>query len=263
MTYETIDFSLEEGVARIVLNRPAAFNALNLQCAKELCDIANRLGSDSSVRVAVLTGAGTKAFCAGGDVAAFAADPDNVELLLKEMTGYIHMAIARFAWMNAPLIGVVNGVAAGAGLSLVAACDLAIASESARFTSAYTQIGLSPDGSSTYYLTRLLGTRRAMELFMLNRTLAADEALEWGLVNQVVPAGALEDEAGKVVQQLASGPTRAYGGIKRLLLTAPSESLESQLEKETRQIVELSTSADGLEGVQAFIQKRKPVFKGQ
>jgi 2-(1,2-epoxy-1,2-dihydrophenyl)acetyl-CoA isomerase len=263
MHYETIDFSLTDGIARIVLNRPAAFNALDLQCAKELFDIANRLGSDRSVRVALLTGSGTKAFCAGGDVAGFAKDPGTVELLLKEMTGYIHLAVARFAWMNAPLIAAVNGVAAGAGLSLVAASDFAISTDGAKFTSAYTQIGLSPDGSSSYYLPRLLGTRRAMELFLTNRTLSAAEALDWGLVNRVVPAASFEAEVAKLVDQLAAGPTRAYGGIKRLLLSAPSESLESQLEKETRHIVELSTSVDGLEGVQAFTQKRKPAFKGQ
>jgi 2-(1,2-epoxy-1,2-dihydrophenyl)acetyl-CoA isomerase len=261
MGYETVDFGIEGGIARITLNRPQAFNAFNLQCAKELFDIANRIGGDSNVRVAVLTGSGEKAFCAGGDVAEFAAAKD-VPLLLKEMTGYFHMAISRFAWMNAPLVAVVNGVAAGAGLSLVACCDLAIAAESARFTSAYTQLGLSPDGSSTYFLSRLIGTRRAMELYLTNRTLSAHEALEWGLVNQVVPAESLKSETEKLVSRLAAGPTRAFGGAKRLLMTAPSSSLESQMEQETRQIVEMSMTQDGREGVSAFSEKRKPIFTG-
>ena len=263
MAFETLDLSLRDHVAWITLQRPAAFNALNLQCMKELFDVANRISSDRNVRAVVLTGAGEKAFCAGGDVAGFAADPADVQRLLKEMTGYLHSAISRLAWMDAPLIAAVNGVAAGAGLSLVACCDLAIAADHAKFTSAYTHIGLSPDGSSTYFLSRLLGTRRAMELFMTNRTLTAAEALDWGLVNRVVPAAQLQEEAGKLAAQFAQGPTRAYGGIKKLLMMAPNDTLESQLEREARQIGELSVTEDGIEGVRAFVEKRKPRFTGR
>lgn len=263
MPYETLDLTHRDHVAWITLRRPGAFNALNLQCMKELFDVANRISSDRSLRAAVLTGEGEKAFCAGGDVAGFAADPAGVEPLLKEMTGYLHSAISRLAWMNAPLIAAVNGVAAGAGLSLVACCDLAISADHAKFTSAYTQIGLSPDGSSTYYLSRLIGTRRAMELYLTNRTLSAAEALDWGLVNRVVPGTQLMDEVGKLAAQFAQGPTRAYGGVKKLLLMAPNDTLESQLEREARQIAELSTSEDGIEGVRAFVEKRKPRFTGR
>ena len=263
MTYETLDLSLRDQVAWITLQRPAAFNALNLLCMKELFDVANRISSDRGVRAVVLTGAGEKAFCAGGDVAGFAADPADVQRLLKEMTGYLHRAISRLAWMDAPLIAAVNGVAAGAGLSLVACCDLAIAADHAKFTSAYTQIGLSPDGSSTYFLSRLLGTRRAMELFMTNRTLTAAEALDWGLINRAVPGAQLLEEAGKLAAQFAQGPTRAYGGIKKLLMMAPNDTLESQLEREARQIGELSVTEDGIEGVRAFVEKRKPRFSGR
>jgi len=196
-------------------------------------------------------------------VAGFAKDPARVDLLIKEMTTYFHMAISRFAWMDAPLVAMVNGVAAGAGLSLVAACDLAVAADTARFTSAYTQIGLSPDGSSTYFLSRLIGTRRAAELYLTNRTLSAQEALDWGLVNQVVAASALRETVAALAAKLAQGPTRAHGGVKKLLLMATQDSLESQMERETRQIVELSRSKDGLEGVRAFVERRKPVFSGE
>lgn len=263
MTYETIAFELRDNVAWLTLNRPASFNALSLDGAKELLEIANRCGSDRAIRAAVLTGAGDKAFCAGGDVTSFAKDPAHVDLLIKELTTHLHMAISRFAWMDAPLIAMVNGVAAGAGLSLVACCDLAIAAATARFTSAYTQIGLSPDGSSTYFLSRLVGTRRAAELYLTNRTLSAQEALDWGLVNQVVAADTLKETVAALASKLAQGPTRAHGGVKRLLLMATQDSLESQMERETRQIVELSQSKDGLEGVRAFVERRKPAFVGQ
>ena len=262
MAYETIDLEKRDGVAWIVMNRPDALNALDLQMARELFEISIDLARDPSVRAAVLTGAGSKAFCAGGDVAGFAADPAHVDRLVLQMTTYLHAAVSRFASMNAPLIAAVNGVAAGGGLSLVACCDLAIAADHARFTSAYTQIGLSPDGSSTYYLTRLLGTRRATELYLTNRVLSASDALDWGLVNRVVPGAALLEEAGQLAAQLARGPTRAHGGVKRLMLTAAHEGLETQMERESRQVAELAMSADSVEGVRAFLDKRAPRFTG-
>ena len=262
MSYQSLDVDIREGIAWITINRPASYNAINLQAVKELFDIANRCGSDPAIRCAVLTGAGDKAFCAGGDVLSFHARRDDIGVFLKEMTAYLHMAASRFAWMQAPLIAAVNGVAAGAGLSLAAFCDLAIAAEHATFTSAYTHIGLTPDGSSSYFLTRILGTRRTAELYLTNRVLSAEEALDWGLVNRVVPAADLTDEVGKLARQLADGPTRAHGGIKKLLQTAPHDSLESQMERETRIIHEMAISRDGREGVAAFVDKRKPTFKG-
>ena len=215
------------------------------------------------MRAAVLTGAGTKAFCAGGDIAEFIDKQDALALHIKEMTTYLHMAVSRFAWMNAPLIAAINGVAAGAGLSVVGFCDLAVAADTAVFTSAYSKLGFTPDGSSTYFLTRILGTRRAMEMYVTNRVLTAAEALDWGLVNRVVPAADVVAEAGKLAAQLADGPTRAHGGIKKLLLTAPTETLESQMERETRFVAEMATSPDGREGARAFVEKRKPRFRGE
>lgn len=260
MTYERLVYERRGNVGWITIDRPAAYNAIDLRTAQELLDIANRIGGDPKMRAAVLTGAGNKAFCAGGDVASFAAHEDQVGLHVKEITQYLHMAVSRFAWMDAPLIAAVNGVAAGAGLSAVAFCDLAIAADTATFSSAYTKLGFTPDGSSTYFLTRIIGTRRAMELYVTNRTLTAREALDWGLVNRVVPAADLLAEAGKLAGQLADGPVRAHGGVKRLLLSAPTETLESQMERETRTIVDAAESLDGREGVRAFIEKRRPKF---
>ena len=262
MNYQSLDFDVQDGIAWITINRPKSYNAIDLDAVKELLDVANRCGSDEKIRCAVLTGAGDKAFCAGGDVASFVENQDDIGLFLKEMTTYLHMAVSRFAWMKAPLIASVNGVAAGAGLSVMAFCDLAIAADHATFTSAYTHIGLTPDGSSSYFLTRILGTRRTAELYLTNRVLSAEEALDWGLINRVVPAEDLRQEVEKLAASLAKGPTLAYGGIKKLLQTAPNDSLESQMERETRIIYEMAMSRDGKEGVKAFVEKRKPVFEG-
>lgn len=260
MSYTNFDYGVHERVARITINRPKAYNALDVETTRELCDIVNRCSSDTAVRAVVVRGAGDRAFCAGGDVAGFAKDPDTVDLLIKRMTGDLHLAISRLAWMDAPVLAAVNGVAAGAGLSLTAACDLAIAADHATFTSAYTLIGLSPDGSSTWFLPRVIGRRRALELYMTNRVLSAAEALDWGLVNKVVPKAELDAEVDALAAQLAHGPTRAYGGVKKLMMMSTSDSLESQMERETRQIAELALSADGREGVRAFVEKRKPKF---
>jgi 2-(1,2-epoxy-1,2-dihydrophenyl)acetyl-CoA isomerase len=212
MTHEHFLYDVRGHVAHITIHRPAAFNTLNLVSMQQFLDIVTRCGSDTQVRAVVLTGAGDKAFCAGGDVAEFAQDPSTVGRLVGEMTTALHTAISRLAWMDAPVIAAVNGVAAGAGLALVAACDLAIAAEHASFSSAYTQIGLSPDGSSTYFLPRLIGRRRAMQMFLSNRKLSAAQALDWGLVNQVVPAADLQTTVDKLAAQLAQGPKSCARG---------------------------------------------------
>jgi 2-(1,2-epoxy-1,2-dihydrophenyl)acetyl-CoA isomerase len=263
VSYETIEFEMRGAVGWLTLNRPKAFNALDLTMAKELCELSIRLGEDEAVRAVVMTGGGDAAFCAGGDVPGFAADMDALPALLKEMTTYLHMAISRFAWMRAPVIAAVNGVAAGAGLSFVACADLAVAAEGATFTSAYTKIGLSPDGSSTYFLPRIIGTRRSMELYLTNRVLSSGEALEWGLINRIVAADELADTVGSLAGKLAAGPTEALGAVKKLLLMSANDSLESQMERETRSIASLGASADGREGIDAFVNKRKPTFAGK
>lgn len=263
MKHEVVGFDLRDGVAWITIDRPASFNAIDLQASRELLDVANRCSTDTAVRCAVLTGAGDQAFCAGGDVTTFAANEETIAHFVQEMTACLHAAISRFAWMRAPLIAAVNGVAAGAGLSLVAACDLAVAADTATFTSAYTRIGLTPDGSSSYFLARILGQRRTMELYLTNRTLAAGEALGWGLVNRVVPAGELAAEVGELAARLAAGPTLAYGGVKKLMQMAANDSLESQMEREARTIAEMARSSDGREGVRAFVEKREPTFRGR
>ncbi len=255
-------FELRDGVAWITIDRPAQFNALDIGAMKELLAAVTRCSTDPAVRAVVITGAGEKAFCAGGDVASFAANAEDLRPLLLEMTANFHLAVSRMAWMAPPVIAAVNGVAAGAGVSLVAAADLAVAVENARFTSAYTQIGLTPDGSSSYFLTRILGPRRTLEFYLTNRTLSPQEALQWGLVNRVVAASEFQTEVEKLARALAAGPTRAYGGAKKLVQMGLNDTLESQMERETRMIVEMGGSADGREGVRAFVEKRRPNFTG-
>jgi 2-(1,2-epoxy-1,2-dihydrophenyl)acetyl-CoA isomerase len=179
------------------------------------------------------------------------------------MTGYLHIAISRLAWLDAPVIAAVNGAAAGAGLSLAACSDLVIASDKAKFTSAYTHIGLTPDGSSTYFLTRVIGRRRALELYLTNRTLNAHEALDWGLVNKVVTPTDLQAEVDKLAHSLAKGPTLAHGGVKRLVLMSPNDTLESQMERETREITRMVTTKDAQDGIASFVAKQKPSFEGR
>lgn len=261
MSDPTILLDVHGAVARITLNRPDAANGLTLDMTRELMQTAIRVDEDPGVRAIVLTGAG-KLFCAGGDLKSFAGFGDGVGAVLKEMTAYLHAAISRLARGNAPVICAVNGTAAGAGMSLAVAGDLAIASESAKFTMAYTAAGLSPDGSSTFFLPRLIGMRRTQELMLTNRRLSAAEALDWGLVNRVVPADEVVKQTEELAEQLASGATGAYGVVKKLLAQSFNESLETQMDAEAVGIAGCSMTPDGKEGIQAFIEKRAPVFKG-
>ena len=249
------------GVARITLNRPASFNALDRDMAVALAEAAMRCDSDRGVRAVLLRGAG-KAFCAGGDLKDFAGRGEERPGYLREVTTYLHTAVSLFVRMDAPVIAAVQGSAAGAGLSLACACDLVLAVESARFMAAYTQVGLTPDGSLTYFLPRLVGQRRALELVLTNRALSAREALDWGMVTDVVPDGDLVARSEALAEQLASGPTVAFGVAKRLLAASWDQSLEAQMALETRAIAERCTKPDAVEGMTAFAQKRPPRFQG-
>ncbi len=252
----------DDGVVRILLNRPEAANSLDIASCQELMGLSIQLDEDPGVR-AVVIGAVGKMFCSGGDLASFANAGDDMSALLKEMTVYLHASITRFNRMNAPVIGAVGGVAAGAGFSLACACDLVIASDTARFTMAYTRAGLTPDGSSTYFLPRLVGKRRTLELMLANRMLSAQEALDWGIVNRVVPEDELDAAVSELAGQLAAGPTVSFGACKSLVLRSDSESLETQMEHESREIAAAANRSDAKEGIAAFFDKRPAVFKGE
>lgn len=262
MSYQTLNFEVSGGVATITLNRPNSMNAMSPQMGAELHEVALAIDADQAIRAVVLTGAG-KVFCAGGDLGEFAAAGDGARTLIMKMTADLHLALSRLARNAAPVIAAVNGTAAGAGFSLLMAADLAIAAESAVMTMAYTNAGLSPDGSSTYYMPRKIGDRRARELMLTNRVLNAQEALDWGVVNQVVADEEVLDAAQQLAAKLAQGPTQAYGQVKALLDSSFDHSLESQMELEARAIAGLVGSPDGQEGLHAFLDKRKPQFSGR
>ncbi len=262
MSFETLIFTVADGVATITFNRPEAANAMGPDCARELSEVAILCDDDPAVRAVVMTGAGSM-FCAGGDLGAFVKAGAGAKSLLKKMAGDLHMGLSRLSRGAAPVIAAVNGTAAGAGFSLVMAADLAIAAESAVFTMAYTRAGLSPDGSSTYFMPRKIGDRRTRELMLTNRVLNATEALAWGVVNQVVADDEVVAVALELAQKLAKGPTLANGAVKTLLNGTFDQSLESQMELEARTIADLSLSEDGQEGMNAFLEKRKPVFTGR
>lgn len=258
----SLSFDVRDRVAHLTLNRPEAANALNIELAENLMRAAILCDEDPEIRAVVITAKG-KIFSAGGDLKAFAAQGERMPSYLKELTTYFHAAVSRLTRMDPPVIAAVNGTAAGAGMSLVCACDIVFAAESARFTMAYTRSGLTPDGSSTYFLPRLVGLKRALELTLTNRVLSAREALELGIVTRVVPDAELHGEAEQLAVWLANGATKALGTAKRLLHSGWSETLETQMEYEARAIADMARTADGQEGIKAFLSKRPPVFNGE
>jgi 2-(1,2-epoxy-1,2-dihydrophenyl)acetyl-CoA isomerase len=262
MPYQHLTLERRDHVATLTLNRPDAYNAFNLALGREIFHAVLEVDDDPTVRCVVITGSG-KAFCAGGDVRDFADNPDRIGALLKELTTYLHGAVSRLCRSDKPVVMAVNGIAAGGGMSFALCGDLVIAAESARFTMAYSKIAATPDGSSSYFLPRLIGLRRAMELYFTNRVLSAREALEWGLVTRVVTDAELRPAVEAQARELAQGPTRAFGAAKRLFHQATWESLETQMELEAQAIAGCGRTEDFREGVTAFANKKTPTFRGR
>jgi 2-(1,2-epoxy-1,2-dihydrophenyl)acetyl-CoA isomerase len=258
MSTSSVQVETRGAVALVTLNRPDTANTINLEMGMDLLAAAMTCGRNPAVRAVVLTGAGRQ-FCFGGDLRAIAAKGAGSEGYLRELTGYLHSAISHFVRMDAPVIAAVNGTAAGAGVGLVTMADLAVCGESSRFNLAYTGVGMTPDGGTSFLLPRTIGIKRTMELMLLNRVLKSGEALEWGLVNAVVEDSQVLDEALRVAERLAAGPTQAFGRTKRLL-AASLAGLESQMVLESETIASQSLTEQGTEGINAFLEKRKPDF---
>ncbi len=262
MEYTTLLFDVRDGIAHITLNRPDAANSINLEFARDLMYAVLQCDEDPSIRAVVISGKGNL-FCAGGDLKTFTSRGNELPLYIKEVTAYLHSATSRLMRMDAPVVAAVHGFAAGAGMSLAIACDIVIASQSARFRVAYTRIGLTPDGSLSYFLPRIIGLRRALELTLTNRILSAQEALDWGIVTKVVPDQELMTEAFVFAKELAAGAPKALGASKRLLHGGWTETLETQMEHESQTIANMARLSDSHEGLKAFLEKRTPKFKGQ
>ncbi len=261
MSWDVLRLDIADGVGHITLDRPDRGNAIDLDLARALMEAARRCEDDPAVRAVMITGAGPR-FCVGGDLRAF-SEQDDLPSHLLEITGYLHAAISHLARMDPPVVVGVHGAAAGAGLSLVAMADAAVADSGARFRVGYTAIGLTPDGSSTYFLPRVVGLRRAQRLLFMNEALSAEEALEWGLITEVVDDGDdVAARARQLAEYLAAGPTAAFGSVKRLLLSSWSNELEAQLQEEAQAIAAAGGTADAAEGMLAFFEKRDPEFGG-
>jgi 2-(1,2-epoxy-1,2-dihydrophenyl)acetyl-CoA isomerase len=251
------------GVLTVTLNRPDSLNAFTRQLHAELAEALRGAERDGEVRVVVLTGAG-RAFCAGQDLkeARRAGEAGQPRLSGLLRTHY-NVLVKRLRTIEKPVIAAVNGVAAGAGLGMALACDLRIASSSASFVSAFSAIGLVPDSGTFYHLPRLVGWARAMELMLTSDRVSADEALQLGLVNRVVPADSFEAGVRDLANRLASGPTLAYALIKRGLNRSLGADLDTVLEMEAQYQSVAGESHDFQEGVTAFLEKRKPRFQGR
>ncbi|GAB4364393.1 MAG: enoyl-CoA hydratase-related protein [Deltaproteobacteria bacterium] len=249
-------------VGTIRMNRPDRLNAYEFEMGKELLEAASTLGGDPAIRCIVLTGSG-KAFCAGGDVAVMGTFREEAAAGFLELTVRLHSFIASLRRAPKPVLSAVNGVAAGAGFSMALAADFVIAAASARFTLAYQNIGLSPDGGATFFLTRAIGTHRAMELTLTGRTLSAEEAAGWGLVQRVVPDEALAATTQEMAQRIAAGPTQAFAKAKELYNRALFQPLETQMEEERQRIAASARTTDFREGIRAFLEKRPPAFRGE
>jgi len=261
MSVPSVQVETRGAVALVTLNRPDSANTLNLQMAMDLLAAALACARNAAVRAVVLTGAGRN-FCFGGDLRAMASRETAADDYIRELTTYLHAAIAHFTRMDAPVIAAVNGTAAGAGVGLVAMADLAVCARGSKFNLAYTNAGLTPDAGTSLLLPRSIGAKRTMELLLLNRTLAAEEALGWGLVNEVHAEEALLPRALEIAEQLAAGASSALGATKRLVANALG-ALESQMILESETIAAHAMSAEGVEGISAFLAKRRPQFAGK
>jgi 2-(1,2-epoxy-1,2-dihydrophenyl)acetyl-CoA isomerase len=262
MELETIDYEVSDGVAHVRLARPAGANAVNPQFSRDLLDVMLEIEWDDAVKAVSVTAEG-KIFCAGGDLKEFNQAGAGLPKLTSRMLTDFHGGIYKMNRMPKPFVAGVNGAAGGAGLSIVSAFDLVVAGESAKFTMAYTRAGVTPDGTSTYFVARHIGVRRMLDLTLTNRVLSAEEAEAWGLVNRVVPDDAVDTVTAELAQSLADGPSWALGHAKQIVYAGFDSPLEQAGELEGVTIAAAMGTHDGREGIAAFVEKRSPNFIGE
>lgn len=263
MAFETILFSVDGGAARLTLNRPDRLNSFTLRMHEEIAAALDEIEADKTVRVLLITGAG-RGFCAGQDLSDRAVAPGGaaVDLGVSVEKRY-NPLIRRLTSLPMPVVASVNGVAAGAGASLAFASDIVIAARSAKFIMSFANIGLVPDSGSSWALPRLAGQARALGLALTGEPIPAETAADWGLIWKCVDDGTLVEESNALVAKFAGAPTRGLAETKKLIRGAFSRTLDEQLELERDRMRELGRSEDYGEGVDAFLNKRKPAFKGK
>jgi 2-(1,2-epoxy-1,2-dihydrophenyl)acetyl-CoA isomerase len=255
-----IQLIIENKIATITLNRPEVFNSFNREMAFLLQDTLDVCEKNDGVRAIVLTGNG-KAFCAGQDLKEV-TDPDLNPGFKKILEEHYNPIITRIRNIKKPIIGAVNGVAAGAGANIALACDIVVAHEKVSFIQAFSLIGLVPDSAGTYFLPRLIGFQKAQALAMLGDKISAEEAEKMGMIYKMIPLETFEDEVNELAIKLANMPTKALGLIKELFNKSMANTLDQQLALESKLQIEAAQSKDYAEGVAAFMEKRKPIFNG-
>ena len=259
----TVLLDFEDGVATLRLNRPDKGNAIDERMAADLAEAATQIAERTDIRAVLITGNGPN-FTVGGDLGLFAGTArEQLPNRLRRMIDDYHLAIERLTGIDAPVVAAVRGGAGGGGLGLLYAADIVVAADDARFALGYGALGLTADGGNTWFLPRMVGMRRAQELFLLNRRLTAQEALAFGLVSRLAPSDAVETEAATLAAKLAAGPTRAFGAVRRMLRQSFETGLSDQLDAEKDSIVVASSTEDAQEGIAAFAAKRRPHFRGE
>lgn len=260
---ETIEYQVNDGVATICLNRPDVRNAIDLRMGEETLAVARRVADDPAVRAVLICGNGP-ALTVGGDIDYFlAAPPETLGALLARMTTPFHEAFRVLSRLEAPIVTAAHGAVAGGGIGYVYAADLVVAAESTQFVTAFAAIGLAGDGGGTWHLPRLIGARRAAQAYLRNTPITAAEALDWGLVNEVVPDDDVRARASQLAAELAQGPTRAYARMRTLLRDTWVNDLSAQLTAETEAMRAIGSSADAHQGISGFAAKYKPQFTGR
>ncbi len=260
MSDDLVILKVEDGVATITLNRPQVGNAVDLPMARSLRDAVIQCADDGGVRCVVLTGAG-RMFCVGGDVAAMAAAGEARPEFLHELVGAFHEISRPLMQMDKPVLALVNGPAAGAGLALALSADVVLAARSASFLAAYAAVGLTADGGLSWLLPRLVGMRKAQAMILLNQQVSAEEAERIGLVSQVVDDGELLTQGRQMANTLAASSMPAFAGSRRLLRASFEASFEQQLELEHTSMTSAARTPESAEGIAAFLARRKPDFR--
>lgn len=248
-----------DGIGHILLNRPESFNALDLPTARELAALLMQLRVDSNIQGIIISGAG-EAFSAGGDIKRAVNHPDGPAALFHELATVVHVCIAEIRGMPKPVIAAINGVAAGGGFSLALACDFRVMAESARLKQGFTSNALCIDAGGTFTLPRLVGFARALEIATFDEVISAPKALDWGLVTRVVADAEVLDAAEAVMQKIRKKSLHTFAWSKQLLNNAFETSLETQLDRERAGLVSCASHPDGVEGMRAFLEKRKPQY---